>query len=74
MVDGRRATEMGMHVEWVNAPSTIVTYLEPGEIEDAYGTENDRPALVLHLDDAVVIEGTRAELRALAMRMMERIP
>ncbi len=67
-------TEMAIHVEWVDAASTSVTNLKPGELEDPYGTRNERPALVLHLDDAVVIEGSRAELRALAERMLARVP
>lgn len=65
---------MGVHVEWVDAESANVGYAQPGEIEDAYGTENERPALVLHGDDAVVIEGTPAELRALVERMMQQLP
>jgi hypothetical protein len=62
---------MGMHVEWVDAATTHVSRLEPGEMEDAYGSVNERPALVLHFDDAVVIEGTRAELEALVARMRD---
>jgi hypothetical protein len=64
---------MGMHVEWVDAATALVTRLEPGDLEDAYGTVNARPALVLHLDDAVVIEGTLAELNTLVIRMCELV-
>jgi hypothetical protein len=46
---------------------------QSGETEDSYGTENERPALILHTDDAVVIEGTPAELRALVERMMQQL-
>lgn len=60
---------MGVHVEWVDASEGNVSFAEPGEIEDGYGTENQRCALVLHLDDAVVIEGTVGELRSLVERM-----
>lgn len=60
---------MGVHVEWVDAATTRVAFVPPGEVEDSYGTENDRHALVLADDDLVVIEGTPAELKALIERM-----
>lgn len=47
-----------------------VAFVPPGEVEDPYGTENDRHALVLAGDDEVVIEGTPAELKALVERML----
>lgn len=65
---------MGVHVEWVDAASANVGYAEPREIDDAYGTENERHALVLHGDDEVVIEGTPAELKALVERMLRLLP
>jgi hypothetical protein len=65
---------VGVHVEWVDAASANVAYAQSGEIEDSYGTENERPALVLYADDAVVIEGTPAELRTLVERMMHQLP
>jgi hypothetical protein len=60
---------MGVHVEWVDAATTMVAFVPPGEVEDSHGTENDRHALVLAGDDEVVIEGTPAELKALVERM-----
>lgn len=60
---------MGVHVEWVDARTTSVAFVPPGEVEDSWGTENDRHALVLAGDDEVVIEGTPAELKALVERM-----
>lgn len=60
---------MGVHVEWVDAASVRLALVQPGGFEDDYGTENDRHALVLGGDDAVVIEGTPAELRALVARL-----
>lgn len=65
---------MGQHVEWVDSASVRVILVEAGEVEDSYGTENERHALVLHGDDEVVIEGTIAELRALVERMSRRLP
>lgn len=61
---------MGVHVEWVDAATTRVAFVPPGEVEDPYGTENDRHALILAGDDEVVIEGTPAELKALVERML----
>ena len=60
---------MGVHIEWVDAATTRVAFVPPGEVEDNHGTENDRHALVLASDDEVVIEGTPAELKALVERM-----
>lgn len=60
---------MGVHVEWVDAATTKVAFVPPGEVEDPYGTENDRHALVPAGDDEVVIEGTPGELQALVERM-----
>ena len=65
---------MGIHVEWIDAAPASVNYARGGEVQDAYGTVNQRPALVLHLDDAVVIEGTNAELASLVTRMFDQIP
>lgn len=65
---------MGQHVEWVDSASVRVILVEAGEVEDSYGTENERHALVLHGDDEVVIEGTIPELRALVERMSRRLP
>lgn len=64
---------MGIHVEWVDAATTRVAFVPPGEVEDPYGTENDRHALVLVGDDAVVIEGTPGELQALVERMLRQL-
>lgn len=65
---------MGVHVEWVDAATTRVAFVPPGEIEDSYGTENDRHALVLAGDDEVVMEGTPTELSALVERMRRLLP
>lgn len=65
---------MGVHVEWVEAATTRVAFLAPGEFSDSHGTENDRHALVLAGDDEVVIEGTPTELTALVERMLRLLP
>lgn len=65
---------MGVHIEWVDAASSSVSFVMEGEVEDAYGTVNQRPALVLYLDDAVVIEGTADELTSFATQMLDVIP
>ena len=64
---------MGVHVEWVDAATTRVAVVPPGEVGGPYGTENDWHALVLVGDDEVVIEGSPAELKALVERMLRAL-
>lgn len=53
---------MSSHVEWADASYLGVTVCQPGEFEDAYGSKNDKAALVFSNDDAFVVEGTKHEL------------
>ena len=59
---------MSAHIEWLAAAETSVQVFTPGE--DWVGAdEHRRPVLTLAQDDVIAIEGTPAELRALAARI-----
>lgn len=77
---------MSVHYEWINARTASVTYVPPRHYVDGspihvddepsayhYDNATDVGAIVLSSDDAVVIEGTRDQLRALAERMLAAI-
>lgn len=59
---------MSAHIEWLAAAETSVQVFTPGEDRVGAG-EHRRPVLTLAGDDLVAIEGTPAELRALAARI-----
>lgn len=66
---------MSVHTEWMNANRSFfgVEVVPPGAYVDAYGTANERPAIVLSCDSDIVIEGSRAELLALVARLQETL-
>lgn len=59
---------MSVHIEWLAAAETSVQVFLPGE-EWAGEGEHRRPVLTLANDEVVAIEGTPAQLRALAARI-----
>lgn len=59
---------MSAHIEWLAASETSVQVFTPGEDWVGAG-EHRRPVLTLAQDDVIAIEGTPAELRALAARI-----
>lgn len=59
---------MSAHIEWLAARETSVQVFTPGEDWVGAG-EHGQPVLTLAGDDVVAIEGTAAELRALAARI-----
>lgn len=59
---------MSAHIEWLAAAETSVQVFTPGEDWVGAG-EHRRAVLTLAGDDVVAIEGTPAELRALAARI-----
>lgn len=59
---------MSVHVEWLAAAETSVQVFLPGEDWVGEG-EHRRPVLTLATDDVVAIEGSPAQLRALAARI-----
>ena len=56
---------MSAHIEWLAARETSVQVFTPGEDWVGAG-EHRQPVLTLAGDDVVAIQGTPAELRALA--------
>jgi hypothetical protein len=56
------------HIEWLAARETSVQVFTPGEDWVGAG-EHRQPVLTLAGDDVVAIQGTPAELRALAARI-----
>jgi len=58
---------MGLHVDWLDAPAVSLELLRTG---DQFGedTVTKQIGLVLHYDEAVVIEGNRKELLKLLDR------
>lgn len=60
---------MSAHIEWLAARETSVQVFTPGEHWVGRGGEHRQPVLTLAGDDVVAIQGTRAELRALAARI-----
>lgn len=59
---------MSAHIEWLDAAATCAQVFLPGEEWVGQG-EHRRPVLTLAGDDVVAIEGTPAQLRALAARI-----
>lgn len=59
---------MSGHIEWLAAATTSVQVFLPGEEWVGEG-EHRRPVLTLAGDDVVALEGTPAQLRALAARI-----
>lgn len=59
---------MSAHIEWLDAAATCAQVFLPGEEWVGEG-EHPRPVLTLANDDVVAIEGTPAQLRALAARI-----
>ena len=59
---------MSVHVEWLAAAETRVEVFVPGENWVGAG-QHRRPVLTLAQDEVVAIEGTPAQLRALAARI-----
>ena len=59
---------MSAHIEWLAARETSVQVFTPGEDWVGAG-EHRQPVLTLAGDDVVAIQGTPAELRALAARI-----
>ena len=64
----RRGDLMSAHIEWLAARETSVQVFTPGEDWVGAG-EHRQPVLTLAGDDVVAIQGTPAELRALAARI-----
>lgn len=66
---------MSDHVEWAEATyvtrnSELAPY--PDDVTDAYGTTNDRPAIVLdNGSSSYVVEGSRDELIIFGERMLD---
>ncbi|MDN5898470.1 MAG: hypothetical protein L0H74_00195 [Brachybacterium sp.] len=59
---------MSVHIEWLDAAQTCAEVLTPGE--DWVGAEHQQhTVLALSSDEVVAIEGTPAQLRALAARI-----
>lgn len=56
---------MSEHVEWTTAATCYPTVAIAGQFEDAYGTQNDLPVLLLGTDSTYAIEGTKDDLLAL---------
>jgi hypothetical protein len=56
------------HIEWLTARETSLQVFTPGENWVGAG-EHGQPVLNLAGDDVVAIQGTPAELRALAARI-----
>jgi hypothetical protein len=67
---------MSLHYEWLHAPETAVELVAPGEAieEDGEPQPEGMYCLVLSQDDAVGIEGSAAELRALVRRIERALP
>lgn len=65
---------MSVHVEWMHATEVGAELVNIGtEMPD--GQFVDQPAaLVLNGNEVVVIEGTVAELRAIAVRILNTLP
>ena len=59
---------MSAHIEWLAARETSLQVFTPGEDWVGAG-EHRQPVLTLAGDDVVAIQGTPAELRALAARI-----
>lgn len=59
---------MSAHIEWLAARETSLQVFTPGEGWVGAG-EQRQPVLTLAGDDVVAIQGTPAELRALAARI-----
>ena len=59
---------MSAHIEWLAACETSLQVFTPGEDWVGAG-EHRQPVLTLAGDDVVAIQGTPAELRALAARI-----
>ena len=59
---------MSAHIEWLSARETSLQVFTPGEDWVGAG-EHRQPVLTLAGDDVVAIQGTPAELRALAARI-----
>ena len=62
---------MSTHIEWLAARETSVQVFTPGEHWVGAG-EHRQPVLTLAGDDVVAIQGTPAELRALAAMLPRR--
>ncbi|MDN4175198.1 hypothetical protein QWY28_19695 [Nocardioides sp. SOB77] len=59
---------MSAHIEWLAVHETSLQVFTPGEDWVGAG-EHRQPVLTLAGDDVVAIQGTPAELRALAARI-----
>ena len=59
---------MSAHIEWLAARETSLQVFTPGEDWVGAG-EHRQPVLTLAGDDVMAIQGTPAELRALAARI-----
>lgn len=58
--------------EWATARTSNPFVVNPGDHHDAYGTENHRHAIALDTGSStMIIEGTPAELRAWAAKLVE---
>lgn len=65
---------MSVHTEWVDAALVGVELLAPGtKAPDGQKVEQDRWAIALWGDAAVIIEGTPEELRAFVRRLATAI-
>jgi len=64
---------MSVHIEWgdIEYAGRRVEVVAPGEVVDAYGAENDLPALCLDLDggSVTVLEGTKAQMQEFVKRL-----
>lgn len=59
---------MSVHIEWLDAAETSVEVFAPDD-EWVGAGQHRRPVLILAQDEVVAIEGTPAEIRALAERI-----
>lgn len=60
---------MSAHIEWLAAAETSVAVFAPGD-HWVGAAQHRHPVVTLAQDDVIAIQGTPAELRALAARIM----